>query len=68
MSKQRESLHEHRTKYREAGLVQVSAWIPAEHKARFLAECSQLREQHLAKLALQNGSELTHFDNTKVNA
>ena len=62
MKPKRES--EYKKAYREAGLVQVNAWIPAEYKARFLAECRQLREQHLAKLALQSGSELTHFGDT----
>lgn len=56
----------YKEKYREAGLVQVNAWIPAEHKAKFLEECRQLRETHLAKLALQRAERpLDHFDNAK---
>lgn len=66
MKTSRERFKEYANRYREAGLVSVTAWIPAEHKAKFLEECRQLRETHLAKLALQRAERpLDHFDNAK---
>lgn len=66
MNKQLESLHEHKNRYRNAGLVQVSAWIPVEYKSQFLEECRRLRERHLAKLALQNEQKLTIFNEEQI--
>ena len=34
-------------KNREAGLVQISAWVPEAHRASLLALCHKLRDEHL---------------------
>jgi hypothetical protein len=47
----------HKDRYIEAGLVQVSAWVPVEHKARLLAECKILRERYLAEATLKRLTE-----------
>lgn len=38
-----------RKRYTETGLVQINPWVPAEHKARILLMCAQLRTEHFSK-------------------
>ena len=43
--KEREARYTKR--YRNAGLTQISAWVPEVHRAGVLALCRRLRDEHL---------------------
>lgn len=45
-------------RYRDAGLTQISAWVPEVHKASVLALCHRLRDEHLNSEAYRQADAL----------
>lgn len=43
----------YRERYKELGLVQITAWVPRESRAKVVETIRLLREEHLAKQVLQ---------------
>lgn len=41
------SIQYQRRRYKELGLVQINAWVPAGDKTKILARCFNLRKQFL---------------------
>lgn len=47
--RQRRSVDRQRQRYKEAGLVQVNFWVPAESKSAILAAGRKVRNKHLSE-------------------
>ena len=51
----RQECRKSRQKKLDAGLVNISAWVPAEDKERFKKACRELCEKHLKERGISDG-------------